>query len=134
MLLIVFLGSRRFFFATFEHDVFILRFFFFQAEDGIRDHCVTGFQTCALPIYLPPANDQLALAPDFSPDGKRIVFPHDMSGALELYVINADGTGLIQITYDGLGHAAPRWSPRSEERRVGKECRSRWSQYHAEKK
>src|SRR5438034_10619837 len=36
--------------------------FFFQAEDGIRDHCVTGVQTCALPIssmgfdvlYLPP--------------------------------------------------------------------------------
>src|SRR5438132_2305372 len=27
-----------------------LSFFFFQAEDGIRDHCVTGVQTCALPI------------------------------------------------------------------------------------
>src|SRR5438034_8842988 len=26
-------------------------YFFFQAEDGIRDHCVTGVQTCALPIY-----------------------------------------------------------------------------------
>src|SRR5438034_10864032 len=29
-----------------------LFFFFFQAEDGIRDHCVTGVQTCALPISL----------------------------------------------------------------------------------
>src|SRR5476649_662795 len=28
----------------------IIFFFFFQAEDGIRDHCVTGVQTCALPI------------------------------------------------------------------------------------
>src|SRR5260221_2692161 len=28
----------------------LLFFFFFQAEDGIRDHCVTGVQTCALPI------------------------------------------------------------------------------------
>ena len=27
-------------------------FFFFQAEDGIRDHCVTGVQTCALPILV----------------------------------------------------------------------------------
>src|SRR5438034_9920877 len=27
--------------------------FFFQAEDGIRDHCVTGVQTCALPICSP---------------------------------------------------------------------------------
>src|SRR2546429_5552038 len=30
-------------------------FFFFQAEDGIRDVAVTGVQTCALPIF-PPAN------------------------------------------------------------------------------
>ena len=29
-----------------------LKKFFFQAEDGIRDHCVTGVQTCALPIYV----------------------------------------------------------------------------------
>src|SRR5437764_12511596 len=29
-----------------------LIFFFFQAEDGIRDTSVTGVQTCALPIYL----------------------------------------------------------------------------------
>src|SRR5437588_5877783 len=29
--------------------------FFFQAEDGIRDHCVTGVQTCALPIFTPEA-------------------------------------------------------------------------------
>src|SRR3712207_8108421 len=30
----------------------ILFFFFFQAEDGIRDIGVTGVQTCALPIYV----------------------------------------------------------------------------------
>src|SRR5256885_11850805 len=30
-------------------DIFV--FFFFQAEDGIRDYKVTGVQTCALPIY-----------------------------------------------------------------------------------
>ena len=29
----------------------LVLFFFFQAEDGIRDHCVTGVQTCALPIW-----------------------------------------------------------------------------------
>src|SRR5438034_10269158 len=29
---------------------YVFFFFFFQAEDGIRDHCVTGVQTCALPI------------------------------------------------------------------------------------
>src|SRR5215211_8752721 len=34
------------------HSAMLMRFcfFFFQAEDGIRDHCVTGVQTCALPI------------------------------------------------------------------------------------
>src|SRR5215211_6628886 len=36
--------------------------FFFQAEDGIRDHCVTGVQTCALPISTGYAmEDQAAL-------------------------------------------------------------------------
>ena len=29
----------------------LLCFFFFQAEDGIRDYKVTGVQTCALPIW-----------------------------------------------------------------------------------
>src|SRR5215204_3409094 len=40
----------------------IFFFFFFQAEDGIRDHCVTGVQTCALPISGAP--------------GKRHALPH----------------------------------------------------------
>ena len=45
---------------------------FFQAEDGIRDHCVTGVQTCALPIYLSmdheeifEAVEELMQQPDF---------------------------------------------------------------------
>src|SRR2546429_3346013 len=33
--------------------IFAMFFFFFQAEDGIRDVAVTGVQTCALPIYQP---------------------------------------------------------------------------------
>src|SRR5215204_3871900 len=33
-------------------DVHYVIVFFFQAEDGIRDHCVTGVQTCALPILV----------------------------------------------------------------------------------
>src|SRR5215204_7437475 len=36
----------------YEIDFGFVLFFFFQAEDGIRDHCVTGVQTCALPISL----------------------------------------------------------------------------------
>src|ERR1039457_3727271 len=34
--------------------------FFFQAEDGIRDHKVTGVQTCALPIYAAPLAPHIA--------------------------------------------------------------------------
>src|SRR5437016_9875497 len=34
-------------------SAFIVFFFFFQAEDGIRDWSVTGVQTCALPISTP---------------------------------------------------------------------------------
>src|ERR1022692_1087711 len=48
-------------------EVRLLFFFFFQAEDGIRDYKVTGVQTCALQIYIPPAFST------FSPD--RTVSP-----------------------------------------------------------
>src|SRR2546426_11356292 len=41
-------------------------FFFFQAEDGIRDYKVTGVQTCALPIYRDPADvrERVAVGPE----------------------------------------------------------------------
>src|SRR2546430_8714049 len=39
-----------FFFNFFSADFSVIFFFFFQAEDGIRDLTVTGVQTCALPI------------------------------------------------------------------------------------
>src|SRR5436190_16393794 len=39
-----------FFYFFLKFDFVFFFFFFFQAEDGIRDHCVTGVQTCALPI------------------------------------------------------------------------------------
>src|SRR5215204_7098487 len=75
-------------------DVF--SFFFFQAEDGIRDHCVTAVQTCALPISI--------------------------AGQATLGAAMAAAAPLPT-------EVAARLS-RSEERRVGKECRSRWSPYH----
>src|SRR5260221_529195 len=43
----MFVDFSRVFFHNLHNISF---FFFFQAEDGIRDHCVTGVQTCALPI------------------------------------------------------------------------------------
>src|SRR5260221_3791002 len=53
-------------------------FFFFQAEDGIRDHCVTGVQTCALPLYGMDAKlqvqRQMVEAEEVSPDGLTWTF------------------------------------------------------------
>src|SRR2546430_9304724 len=78
-------------------------FFFFQAEDGIRDLTVTGVQTCALPICRRRV-PRVLLQPGshFSSclSRRRTRIPGDQNLA------------------------------RSEERRVGKECRSRWSPYH----
>src|SRR3989441_13257361 len=39
-----------------------MMFFFFQAEDGIRDKLVTGVQTCALPISLQPEHTEAAMS------------------------------------------------------------------------
>jgi Tol biopolymer transport system component len=53
--------------------------------------------------------------PDFSPDGKRITFSYGQTDAsgnphADIFVIDADGTNLTQITHDGLS-AVSRWSP-----------------------
>src|SRR5256885_3595732 len=93
-----------------HHDQYILIrdnyfFFFFQAEDGIRDYKVTGVQTCALPIY-------------------TIGIDMQVLGATQTSI---DTPGMLQFS---LVFRGPRQPQRSEERRVGKECRSRWSPYH----
>src|SRR5256885_4857017 len=85
-------------------------FFFFQAEDGIRDYKVTGVQTCALPIY------HLA----------AVVEPVEcVERDLQRVGIERAEAFVEEQRVDG-GLVADR----SEERRVGKECRSRWSPYH----
>src|SRR3712207_8917696 len=72
-------------------------FFFFQAEDGIRDIGVTGVQTCALPIWVIlvapgvsplPSNAFLALnaSPFSSPSPMRVVFPAtDYKTGIQVY-------------------------------------------------
>src|SRR5260221_9649675 len=94
-------------------------FFFFQAEDGIRDHCVTGVQTCALPIsWLSPS----AML------GFRIttLFMQPMFGTNPCRLKER----LRPRTPKSLSRIMTLLLSRSEERRVGKECRSRWSPYH----
>src|SRR5256885_10843741 len=95
-------------------------FFFFQAEDGIRDYKVTGVQTCALPIYF-SQKDTLFYRFSFVDDPQLI--PSIFGGI-------ADGGGFQQGTQTANAQQSALGYTRSEERRVGKECRSRWSPYH----
>src|SRR5947207_12579761 len=55
--------------------------FFFQAEDGIRDHCVTGVQTCALPISNGDPARFAAFGLHVVPDGVA-GFPGPLAGIL----------------------------------------------------
>src|SRR5438876_3063989 len=93
--------------------------FFFQAEDGIRDGRVTGVQTCALPILTVPVGRASLIATTTTsprPAYRRLLPPSTrITSALRAPELSAI------LTIDSC------W--RSEERRVGKECRSRWSPY-----
>src|SRR5690349_24580683 len=82
--------------------------FFFQAEDGIRGLYVTGVQTCALPISF-------------------LQSLHPQSGEVTL----PQGIAKLKLN-EGFQYLDPQ-DTRSEERRVGKECRSRWLPYHLNK-
>src|SRR5690606_39701071 len=93
---------------------FFFFFFFFQAEDGIRDFHVTGVQTCALPIssaVLARRLRWLTCAPASKP----------MCQCLPKGWFRPASRPLTLRLSPGVPSCA-----RSEERRVGKECRSRW--------
>src|SRR2546427_476529 len=99
----------------------VIFFFFFQAEDGIRDLTVTGVQTCALPIY---EHRGVLVEADVGPvlALRLLGGPHD-DGPHHLALLDlSGGDGVLDRDDDDVA--------RSEERRVGKECRSRWSPYH----
>src|SRR5438034_10962519 len=93
--------------------------FFFQAEDGIRDHCVTGVQTCALPIFAGITYGNITAVRDR--------YPGESFGDFVLYQNYPNPFNpKTKLTY--------RLPERSEERRVGKECRSRRTEYQEKKK
>src|SRR5205823_6821382 len=98
-------------------------FFFFQAEDGIRDKLVTGVQTCALPIYLPGLIAHFGFVVRGNKDDRCSCPP-----GIEVAVKFKTGH---TTQLDVENHTSGR---RSEERRVGKECRSRRAAYHQKKK
>src|SRR6266446_7393439 len=83
-------------------------FFFFQAEDGIRDYKVTGVQTCALPIFR--ANCQPG-GMAVSSDGARLYVANSVSGSVSVIETSSNavvatitvgaGPGSMTITPDG---------------------------------
>src|SRR5256885_13313786 len=99
-----------------------LFFFFFQAEDGIRDYKVTGVQTCALPISRtpPPTRHRRPAGSSLSAAGWAIA---ETCGRRCCGSARASGTA-----------AACPPACRSEERRVGEEGRSWWAADHLKKK
>src|SRR2546429_5220445 len=99
--------------------------FFFQAEDGIRDVAVTGVQTCALPISHHQRKRYLS---DALWPGEALRKQHEPR-------LGCPHWRLATFRYLPVEYRAANGQPydtgqRSEERRVGKECRSRWSPYH----
>src|SRR2546429_4205274 len=95
-------------------------FFFFQAEDGIRDVAVTGVQTCALPISASDSAGRRRSTRQVG--GRRCPDPRTSVARVSLSTSRASRR-----------ERYPKQTSipvRSEERRVGKECRSRWSPYH----
>src|SRR5690349_25142664 len=91
---------------------FTVCFFFFQAEHGIRDLYVTGVQTCALPIC---SRASCGTSRTRSTSSSR-------------------GTRCCRCWCTATPRSPARAWSRSEERRVGKECRCRGSRDHEKKK
>src|SRR2546427_5407370 len=97
-------------------------FFFFQAEDGIRDLTVTGVQTCALPILSYPCRSGPAEVTFHKlRAGRKKTDRPARAAPIIVTKVRAGEETRFQLEPCGI---------RSEERRVGKECRSRWSPYH----
>src|SRR5437867_5828037 len=89
-------------------------FFFFQAEDGIRDRTVTGVQTCALPICV------LNTPPRGLGDKTRAAL---LASAREHEISVGDALAKADlITTIQRRQQEALVAFRSEERRVGKEC------------
>src|SRR5688500_19806970 len=102
-------------------------FFFFQAEDGIRDYKVTGVQTCALPILLIHGVAQRPSVDQYY--GLAVAQVGYVQAYILFYfnVLLPAGRGRYPFSLCKNGR-------RSEERRVGKECRNRGAPGHVKRK
>ncbi len=82
----------------------------FECRDGDRWHvCVLDTGDGRRTMLTPGAND--AFAPAWSRDGERIAFIGDRDGNDQLYIMRADGTGLVRLTSGQADKDAPAWRP-----------------------
>ena len=97
--------------------------FVLQAEDGIRVHCVTGVQTCALPILTGLNIYSQAILRKF----KFIcsVFKCNLQYEYSFVIKTYNQKARASVVLVKFNQCQP---IRSEERRVGKECRAGWCQ------
>lgn len=56
-------------------------------------------------------NDGASSNPTWSPDGTRIAFARETRGNADIYVMQADGSGVTRLTHDRLREYTPAWSP-----------------------
>src|SRR5205809_1766133 len=98
-------------------------FFFFQAEDGIRDVAVTGVQTCALPIWIRSHRGRAGGRGRPARVGGGRSPSRDLRAQGFASTRSSRGSGKLTCS-----------SRRSEERRVGKECRCGWGAWCWRKK
>ena len=93
---------------------------------------MTGVQTCALPISDTENSELPAVGPSANLSTKYNSASHAMTEALIEETIRSfteSARILKECGFDGVEFNCG-YDSRSEERRVGKECRSRWSPYH----
>src|SRR5690606_40982394 len=94
--------------------------FFFQAEDGIRDFHVTGVQTCALPIFVSimgSGGEHFAVGVYLGTEALMGFWMMQQMPAFDMEMFLSFRQ--LQLSFEDR-------EIRSEERRVGKECGSRW--------
>ncbi len=58
--------------------------------------------------------ESIDTGPSYSPDGGQIVFESDREGTQQLYVMNADGSGVRRISFGNGRYSTPVWSPRGD--------------------
>ena len=78
---------------------------------NVADRQVVAVAPTPAPATRLTVHDAFDASPDWSPDGRRIAFDSDRDGNWEVYVMNADGSGVTRLTDNGAADEFPAWSP-----------------------